>query len=290
MTFSIEDLPAPFGPMMARISCSRTSKETPWSATTPPKASETSSISRIGRPIFLPAVMSAKGNSGRFPRRGGAEGLRLHDLQVGRHRSGAPVLEAHLSLDETARLVRVESVDQHRVLVSDVAASYLARARELAVVGLEFLVQNEEAPNLRVGERGVLREVAVGLLHAFADEIEHRGLRSEVCVARVRQVAPLGPVADRGHVDVDERADLVAPLAEAHGFLDVGEELELVLEILWREQGAVGELSHVFRAVDDFQVAPGIEITRVTGVEETLRVDRLARCIGPLVVFLHEPR
>ena len=33
-------LPAPFGPMMARISCSRTSKETSVSALTPPKRSE----------------------------------------------------------------------------------------------------------------------------------------------------------------------------------------------------------------------------------------------------------
>src|SRR5882762_2672039 len=290
MTLSIEDLPAPFGPMMARISCSWTSKETPWSATTPPKASEMSSISRIGVPVFLLAAMSGERNSGGFLGRGSAEGLRLHDLQVGRHRSGAAVLEAHLRLDETARLVRVESVDQNRVLVCDVAASHLARARELAVVGLELLVQDEEAPDLRVGERGVLREVAVDLLHAFADEIEYRGLRGEVCVAGIRQVAPLGPVADRGHVDVDECADLVAPLAEAHRFLDVGEELELVLEILWREQGAVGEPAHVFRAVDDLQVTPGIEITRVTGVEEALRVDRLARCVGPLVILLHETR
>src|SRR2546426_12204755 len=96
-------------------------------------------------------ICRAKRNSGRFPGRGCAEGLRLHDLQVGRHRSGAAVLEAHLRLDETARLVRVESVYQHRVLVSDVAASYLARARELAVVGLELLVQNEETTDLRVG-------------------------------------------------------------------------------------------------------------------------------------------
>ena len=170
------------------------------------------------------------------------------------------------------------------------AASHLARARELAIVGLELLVQDEKAPDLRVGERRVLREIAVRLLHAFADEIEHRGLRGEVRVAGIGQVAPLGPVADRGRVDVDERAHLVAPLAEAHGFLDVGKELELVLEILRREQGAVGELAHVFRAVDDLQVPPGIEVTRVAGVEEALRVDCLARRVGPLVVFLHETR
>ena len=40
MTLSIELLPAPFGPMMARISCSSTLKEMFVSACTPPKRSE----------------------------------------------------------------------------------------------------------------------------------------------------------------------------------------------------------------------------------------------------------
>ena len=41
MTLSIEVLPAPFGPMMARISPLRMSNETSVIAFTPPKASET---------------------------------------------------------------------------------------------------------------------------------------------------------------------------------------------------------------------------------------------------------
>ena len=40
MTFSIDDLPAPFGPMMARISPLRMSKLTLVSARTPPNRSE----------------------------------------------------------------------------------------------------------------------------------------------------------------------------------------------------------------------------------------------------------
>src|SRR6516162_6697280 len=46
----IEVLPAPFGPMMARISPLRMSKETSLSALTPPKASDTFSIDRIASP------------------------------------------------------------------------------------------------------------------------------------------------------------------------------------------------------------------------------------------------
>src|SRR6267143_1640815 len=136
MTLSIEDLPAPFGPMMARISCSRTSNETPCKATTPPKASEMSSIWRMTAPIVLPVVIARDEtgrDSRRLHRRGDTVGLRLQDFQVRRYRAGAAVPEAHLGLDEAARLVRVESIDQRGVFLADVAAAHLARARELAV-------------------------------------------------------------------------------------------------------------------------------------------------------------
>ena len=52
MQLSIELLPAPFGPMMARISCSRTSKEMSVSALTPPKRSEMFCTSRMTSPIL----------------------------------------------------------------------------------------------------------------------------------------------------------------------------------------------------------------------------------------------
>src|SRR5882762_8397068 len=239
MTLSIEDLPAPFGPMMARISCSRTSNETPWSATTPAKASEISSISRMAAPIFLPAFMSLREAgpvSRRLPRRGDTVGLRLHDSQVGRHSTRAAVLEAHLRLDEAARLVRVEGIDQHGVFLGDVAAAHLARARELAVVGVELLLQYEETVDLRVAQRRVGSKVAVHLFHAFAHQLVDRWLRGEVGVTGIGQVALLGPVGHGLHVEVDEDADFAAPVPEAHRFLDVGKELELVLDIFRREQ------------------------------------------------------
>src|SRR5262245_63209206 len=54
MTLSSEVLPAPFGPIMARISPLRTSKETPATALTPRKASDTFSTASS----TLPATMS----------------------------------------------------------------------------------------------------------------------------------------------------------------------------------------------------------------------------------------
>src|SRR3954468_23485626 len=50
MTFSIDVLPAPFGPMMARISPRFMSKETLRIARTPPKESETFSATRSVSP------------------------------------------------------------------------------------------------------------------------------------------------------------------------------------------------------------------------------------------------
>ncbi len=53
----------------------------------------------------------------------------------------------------------VERRDQRRVAVGDDGAAHLLRARQLAVVGVELLVQDQEAPDLRgrhlrlVGER-----------------------------------------------------------------------------------------------------------------------------------------
>ena len=57
MQLSIELLPAPFGPMMARISCSRTLKLISVSAFTPPKRRLMLLTSRMTSPISRPFVM-----------------------------------------------------------------------------------------------------------------------------------------------------------------------------------------------------------------------------------------
>src|SRR5258708_21943782 len=116
-TFSIELLPAPFGPMMARISCSSTSKLTPDSAFTPPKASEMSSTARITPPTARATLPGS--NSRRFiratsrgrPRLLGGERLRGIHLEIGADHSAAPVLEAHLGLDHAVVGPGVEGID-----------------------------------------------------------------------------------------------------------------------------------------------------------------------------------
>src|SRR5215471_11097755 len=94
MTLSIELFPAPFGPMMARISCSRTSKLMAVSALTPPKESDTRSSLSTTSPIFR-CVLTLR----RFPHVDGGENVRSGDGEIGGDHAGAPVLELHLRLD-----------------------------------------------------------------------------------------------------------------------------------------------------------------------------------------------
>src|SRR5256885_17003368 len=61
--------------------------------------------------------------------------------------------------------------------------------------------------------------------------------------AAIGQALALGPVAHGLVVDVDEGADLVAAVAEAHRLLDLWEELELVLDVVGREHGAPAGLA-----------------------------------------------
>ena len=63
ITLSIELLPAPLGPMIARISCSRTSKLMSDSAFTPPNDSEMLSSFRTGSPIRAPTLATSLFNS-----------------------------------------------------------------------------------------------------------------------------------------------------------------------------------------------------------------------------------
>src|SRR5437868_2991057 len=152
----IELLPAPLGPMMARISCSRTSKLTSLRAFTPPNASETPSTARSTSPILRAAFWrssSRRSIASRCLSRGhGRKGLRRGERKLGADHAGAPVLEAHLRLDYAALGAGIERIDHRRVLLADVAAAHLARARELAIVRVQLLVQDDEAVDLAAVE------------------------------------------------------------------------------------------------------------------------------------------
>src|SRR5690606_9137218 len=186
----------------------------------------------------LVAVCLANGLRG--PGGNGWEGLERADPQVGGDLADAAVLELELGHDVLGSLAREAGVDQHAVLLGDEGAPHLAGARELVVVRVQLLVQDQEAGDLRGGQLGVARQVGVDLLDTLAHQLVDLVLASQVGVAGVGQAAALGPVADGFEVDVDEGADVVAAGAEGHRFLDVREELELEIgRASWREGGAV---------------------------------------------------
>ena len=113
-------------------------------------------------------------------------------------------------------------------------------------------------------------------------------LRGEIGVAGIGDAPLVGPSADSGHVDVDERADHVAPIAERHRFLDVGQEFEFVFEQLGRVRRAVLQGADMLHAVDDPQMPVIAEIAGVAGVKPALGISCLRRLCGVAVIFLEQ--
>src|SRR5262249_54576542 len=243
--------------MMATISPRPISRLTWWSASSAPKRTLTPSTTSKG-----PAA--AVVTTGPSPREHSGHVL---DPDVRADHSRAAVLVGHLRLDLGAVAVAVERVDQCRVLPGHVASTDLARPRDLLVVRIELLVQDEEPPDLRGLQLLVLLEAAVHALDLAADEVVDLGLLAEIGVARIGNPPALCPVPDGGEVDVHQRGHERPVLADADGFLHVGRELQLVLEILGRKDRAVGQAGDVASAVDDLQMPAGVEEAGIAGVE-----------------------
>ena len=161
MTLSIELLPAPLGPMMARISCSRTLNEMSVSALTPPNDNEMFCMSSMTSPMSCARVWLLMVYAALAVMAGKVRAAR--DLQVGRDAAHAAVLELHLGFDELRILAAVQRIDQHAVLLADEGAPHLAGAGQFVVVGVQLLVQDQEAADLRSRQARVARQVGVDL-------------------------------------------------------------------------------------------------------------------------------
>src|SRR5438477_9033200 len=277
MTLSSEVLPAPFGPMMARISPLRMSKETPLIALTPPKASDTFSTASSTSPATTSGPLGAlmprfHKCDERYPGRGSGPSARhpssrrlLHrrqrhggnvaNLDARRKRALAAVLERHLGRDVGLARTAVERRDQRRVAFGDEAAADLLRARDFPVIGVELLVQDEEAPNLRAGHGLLLCQRPVHLLYMLGEHVVNARMPCQLLIGAIDDVVALGPVPDRGQVDVQHGADEIALVAIDHSFADVGIELELVLDVFRREQGSVVEAADILGPVTDLEMA-----------------------------------
>ena len=267
MTLSMEVLPAPFGPMMARISPLRMSNETPVTAFTPPNderdvldrdssASRPCAAARYSADSALPhaAAFTPPLSRGSAARRH-ADLQRSPNLDARREHAFAAVFERDLGRDVGFARAVVERLDQRGVAIGDEAASNLLRAGDFAVVGVELLRQDQEAPDLRAGHRLLLGQRAIHLVHVPRQHVVDSRLAGELLIGAVDDIVALGPIADRGKIDVDHAADEVALVAEHHRLADVGKELQLVLDVFRREQRAVVEAADVLGAVDDLELA-----------------------------------
>ena len=95
----------------------------------------------------------------------------------------------------------------------------------------------------------------------------------KLLIGAIGNIVALSPTADGGEIDVEQRADAIALIAEGDGLADVGIELQLVLDVFRREQRAVVEAADVLGAIDDFQVpAFRIEEAGVAGLDVAVAV------------------
>ena len=217
----------------------------------------------------------------------------VKNFQRSRYAAGAAIFKPHGGLDVLLAGAAIKRVDQDTVLVGNGTTAHFARAGQFAVVGIQFFVQHQKAADLAARQECVLGEVSIDFFNAVANEGADLWLAGQIGVARVGQVAALGPIAHGFHVDVDEGADLLAPVAKGHGLFDVWEELELVLDVLGRKQRGIKkpalQTPNVFGAVDDLKVPARIEEARVAGVKPSVGGEYLGGGLGVFVIGLEQP-
>src|SRR5262249_43332620 len=157
-----------------------TSKETPATALTPPKASDTFSTASSTLPATMSCSLGAliprlracddahraagslcslsQGERERtevaarsccFLHRRHRHRLPRASLDTGGEHALRAALERPLGGNVGLARPAVERRDQRRITLSDETAANLLRARDPAVVGVEFFMQNEKTPNLR---------------------------------------------------------------------------------------------------------------------------------------------
>src|SRR3546814_11909553 len=103
---------------------------------------------------------SASSSARLLQRRGDRLDIHVDDLQVGFQHALAAVLEGDLGLDVGRADSGVERLDQRPIALRDKAAAHLPGACQLTVVGVQLLVQHQEAANLAGRELRVGGQIA----------------------------------------------------------------------------------------------------------------------------------
>src|SRR5262249_40608148 len=159
---------------------------------------------------------------------------------------------------------------------SNEAAPNLLGTGQFAVVGIELLGQHEEAPDLSACQHLVDCKRAVHLRDMLRQHVGDAGMVRKLLIGAVRDGIALGPVANGRKIDIEHDGRERTTVPERHRFPDIGKELELVLDIFWREQGAVRETPYVLRTIYDLQMSGcRIDEAGVAGLNETIARQRL---------------
>ena len=126
--------------------------------------------------------------------------------------------------------------------------------------------------DLRFRQRGLRRQLRVHRGDTVRNQPVDLVARGEIGVARIGDAPLVGPSADSSHVNVDERANHVAAIAESDRFPDIGQEFEFVFDQPRRIRGAILQGADMRHAVDDPQVPVSAEIAGVAGMEPAVGI------------------
>src|SRR5262249_38743640 len=179
----------------------------------------------------------------------------------------------------------IESSNDRLIFLADEAAANLAGSRHLVVVGVELLVEEHEAADARR-----LRQAGVAFADLVADQRAHAWVGTQTLIRAIGDALAFGPFADRLAIDGYHRGDKRPVVAERNRFADERAEFELVLDELRCERFAAGELADVLGAIDDYEVAAGIEEAGVAGAQPAVCRHGVAGRLALLVIALEHAR
>src|SRR6266571_1357915 len=236
MTFSSDVLPAPLGPMMARISPVLISTLTSLSACTAPKARAICCACSKGafpslgagcncRSVTSATAVSSLGDCYR------CFWSHVTNQQFCFERAAPSVLKDHLGLDRHTVISAIQGLDERRILLRHKATPDFPGTGQLAIIRVELFMEDEEATDLGPRHLWIVRQTGIHARNFPLDEIVDLWSRGKISIARVSQATALGPVAHRPEVDVDKGPDKGPLLAIYHSFFDERTKFELVLKI-----------------------------------------------------------
>src|SRR5262249_7785557 len=233
MTFSSDVLPAPLGPMIARISPALISTLTSLSACTAPKARAICCTCSKGALLSLGAGCDALSASSATAISSLGDCYRcfwshVTDQQLCLERAAPSVLKDHLGLDCHAVIRAVQGLDERRIFLSHKATPDFAGTGQLAIIRVELFMEDEEAADLGPRHLRIVCQIDIHARNFPLDEIVDLWPSCEISIARIGQSTALGPVAHGPEVDVDEGSYKGPLLAIHHRFFDERTKFEFV--------------------------------------------------------------